>query len=79
MVFGFFRRLRRKVFFVLLLLALVIFLKANYPGFGQRVGRWITGLENTRVAQAFSQVVSSLSDGEVISRAMEVFHEGLQG
>lgn len=79
MFFGFFRRIYRKLCFCMLLVALVVFLKSYYPDFGQQIGRWVTGLENTKVAQSFSEMISGFAKGEGISRMVEVFREGLQG
>ena len=73
-----FRWVKRKLGLILLLFALLIVLKQVYPAIGQTLGRWISGTESNRVAQAFSSMISSLSDGEGISDSVEVFRETLQ-
>ena len=62
----------------LLLLALTVALKQAYPTVAERVGCWISGMEYSRVAQAISSMISSLSDGEGIKEAVEVFREEMQ-
>ena len=44
----------------------------------ERVGGWISGVGDNRVAQAVSSMISSLSDGEGIGEAVEVFREEMQ-
>ena len=61
------------------LLGLVLILKYAFPATGQQIGKWISGAEDNRVAQAFSDLFSSLSDGEGIQTAVEVFREKIQG
>lgn len=75
MLFRFLRWLRRKLVLLLILLALAITLKRAYPALGARVGRWISGMEDERVAQAVSSVVSSISEGDKIKKVVEVFRE----
>ena len=78
MLFGFFRWVRRKLGLILLLVALTLALKHAYPTVAERVGRWISGMEDSRVTQAVSSMISSLSDGEGIKDAVEVFREAMQ-
>ena len=73
-----FRWMRKKICLLLLLLALTVALKQAYPTVAERVGCWISGMEDSRVAQAISSVISSLSDGEGIKEAVEVFREEMQ-
>lgn len=75
MLFRFLRWVRRKLVLILLLLALAVALKRAYPSLGERVGRWISGMEDDRVAQAVSSVVSSIAEGERIKTVVEVFRE----
>lgn len=78
MLFSFFRRIRRTVCFCIVVAALAILLKYEFPQVGSTVGKWISGLGNTEIAQAFSSMVSSLSDGNGFLDSIEVFHENLQ-
>lgn len=73
-----FRWVRKKVGILLLLVALTIALKQAYPAVAERVGGWISGMEDSRVVQAVSSMISSLSDGEGIKAAVEVFREEMQ-
>lgn len=73
-----FRFLRRKIAQCIVLIAAVIVLKQLYPGFGAQIGRWITGLKDSRISQAVSSMVTSLSGGEGWKDAVEVFHETIQ-
>lgn len=63
---------------LLLLVALTIMLKQAYPAVAERVGGWISGMGDSRVAQAVSSMISTLSDGEGIREAVEVFREEMQ-
>lgn len=73
-----FRWVRKKICLLLILLALTVALKQAYPAVAERVGGWISGMEDSRVAQAISSMISSLSDGEGIKEAVEVFREEMQ-
>lgn len=72
------RWLRKKIGLILLLAALTVALKQAYPAVAERVGGWISGMGDSRVAQAVSSMISSLSDGEGIREAVEVFREEMQ-
>lgn len=63
---------------LLLLVALTVMLKRAYPAVAERVGGWISGMGDSRVAQAVSSMISTLSDGEGIREAVEVFREEMQ-
>lgn len=78
MILGFFRWVRRKLSLLLVLLALAVLLKNAYPAIGERVGGWISGMEDGRVAQAVSSMISSLSDGDGLKAAVGVFRETMQ-
>lgn len=78
MFFSFFRKIRRTVCTCIVIAALAVLLKYECPEIGNRVGRWISGLENTRIAQAVSSMLSSLSDGDSFLDSIEVFHDNLQ-
>lgn len=78
MLFGFFRWVRRKLGLILMLVALTLALKHAYPTVAERVGGWISGMEDSRVTYAVSSMISSLSDGEGIKDAVEVFREAMQ-
>lgn len=73
-----FRWVRKKIGVLLILVALTVMLKQAYPAVAERVGGWISGMEDSRVAQAVSSMISSLSDGEGIREAVEVFREEMQ-
>lgn len=74
----FLRWVRKKIRLLLLLAALTFALKQAYPAVAERVGGWISGVGDNRVAQAVSSMISSLSDGEGIGEAVEVFREEMQ-
>ncbi len=78
MLFGLFRRIRRSVMFCIVLLAAVVFLKYNYPQLGEQIGAWISGTKESPVVQAFSSFVESLSDGNSVKTAVEVFCDNLE-
>ena len=78
MLFGFFRNIKKKAVICLGLLALALILKITFPETGALAGRWISGCEDSRIAQAFSHLFTSLSDGEKINDAVEVFCETIQ-
>ncbi|MDD6643239.1 MAG: hypothetical protein ACI3VU_03425 [Faecousia sp.] len=73
-----FRWVRKKIGVLLLLVALTVMLKQAYPAVAERVGGWISGMGDSRVAQAVSSMISTLSDGEGIREAVEVFREEMQ-
>lgn len=73
-----FRFLRRKIAQCIVLIAAVIVIRQVYPTFGQQVGGWIAGLKESRFSQAVSSMLASLSDGESLKDAVEVFHESIQ-
>ena len=73
MFFGFFRRLRRKIVLCLCIVGAVIILKQAYPGLGSRIGTWISGMESSRAVQAISSFVSTLTSGDGMREAVEVF------
>ena len=78
MFFGFFRRLRRKVVLCLCIVGAVIILKQVYPGLGSRIGTWISGMEDSRAVKAISSFVSTLTSGDGMREAVEVFREAIQ-
>lgn len=78
MIFSFFRHIRRTVCFCIVLAAIVILLKYEYPEIGRQIGRWISGLENTRVAQAFSSMLSDMERGNGFIDSIEVFHDQIE-
>lgn len=73
-----FRWVRKKIGVLLLLVTLTVMLKQAYPAIAERVGGWISGMVDSRVAQAVSSMISTLSDGEGIREAVEVFREEMQ-
>lgn len=73
-----FRWVRKKIGVLLLLVTLTVMLKQAYPAIAERVGGWISGMGDSRVAQAVSSMISTLSDGEGIREAVEVFREEMQ-
>lgn len=73
-----FRFLRRKIVQCIFLLAAAIIIKQAYPAIGAQVGGWISGMADSRIAQAVSSMLSSLSDGDSLKDAVEVFHENIQ-
>ena len=73
-----FRWVRKKLGMLLLLIALTVALKQAYPAVAERVGEWIFGMGDSRVAKAVSSMISSLSDGEGMKGAVEVFREEMQ-
>lgn len=78
MIFSFFRRVRRTVCFFIVIAALMIFLKYEYPEVGKKIGGWISGFENTRISQAFSSMLTSMHDGNSLFDSVEVFYDNLQ-
>lgn len=69
----------RKIIFFIGLATVVMFLKNNSAQISETIGDWITGREDNRVSQAVSGFVDSLSEGNGLSDAVEVFCENLQG
>ena len=69
----------RKIIFFIGLITVVMFLKNNSAQIGETIENWIVGREDNRVAQAVSSLVDSLSEGNGLSDAVEVFCENLQG
>lgn len=68
----------RKFIFFVGLVTVVMFLKTNSSEISETIGNWITGREDNRVSQAVSRFVDSLSEGNGLSDAVEVFYENLQ-
>ena len=77
-LFGIGRRIRRSIILCLLFIAAAIALKQNYPELGHQVGQWITGTKDSPVVKAVSSMVESLSQGENVKSAVEVFCENLE-
>ena len=76
MLFGFVRRWQRRIIVCLLIVIFALVVKQKYPQIGQTVGEWISGSRDSRIARAVSSMVDSLSDGEDLKTAVEVFCEG---
>lgn len=70
------RFIRRKIMLIICIVALFASLKLFLPKIGQQIGNWISGTQDSRVMQAFSEMLGSFSDG--IGEAVEVFCDGLQ-
>ena len=70
------RFLRRKIMLIFCIIAMFVSLKLFLPKIGQQIGTWISGTQDSRVVQAFSEMFGSFSDG--IGVAVEVFCDGLQ-
>jgi hypothetical protein len=68
-----------KIIFFIGLVTLVLFLKNHSGEIGNTIGEWIAGREDNRIVQAVNGLVDSLSDGEGLADAVEVFRENLQG
>lgn len=79
MLFGFVRRWQRRIIVCLLIVIFVLVMKQKHPQLGQTVGRWISGAKDSRAARAVSSMVESLSEGEDLKKAVEVFCEGWNG
>lgn len=77
MLDSFFRSIRRKLWTAGLCVLVVVLFRKAYPEFGQRVGCWLTGLQNTGVAQAFSRLLAQIQNGEGLPAVVEVFREGI--
>lgn len=76
MFFCFIRRWQRRIIICLLLVIFVLVMKQKHPQLGQTVGEWISGSKDTRIARAVSSMMDSLSEGEDLKTAVEVFREG---
>lgn len=74
-----YRSIRRKLWTAALCVLVVVLFRKAYPDFGQRVGRWLTGLQNGEAAQALSRLLVRMKDGDGVSAVVEVFREGLSG
>ena len=73
-MFRFFRR----ALAVLVLLAAPAALKHRYPAVRQTVSGWITGVPESPLVQAVSQLVRAVGEGEPVRDAVEVFCEDLR-
>lgn len=62
-----------------LLIFTFLALKQLLPTVGREVGQWISGMGDSRVAEAFSRMCRALGGGEGLGKAVEVFCDGLQG
>lgn len=78
MLFGFFRKLRRGILFVVLVLAATAVLQSRYPQLGRQIGQWISGTKDSPVVRAVSSMVDSLSKGDNVKTAVEVFCENFE-
>ncbi len=78
MLFGIGRSIRKMLFFFVFLLAATVFLKQNCPQLGAQVGAWISGTMESPVVQALSSLMDSLSEGNSVKTAVEVFCENLE-
>ncbi len=78
MFFGFFRKLRRGILFVVLVLAATAVLQSRYPQLGTQIGQWISGAKDSPVVRAVSSMVESLSNGDNVKTAVEVFCENFE-
>lgn len=79
MLFGFVRRWQRRIIVCLLIVIFVLVMKQKHPQLGETIGQWISGTKDSRVARAVSSMVESLSEGEDLKTAVEVFCEGWSG
>lgn len=73
-MFRFFRR----ALAVLVLLAALAALKHGCPAVRQTVSGWITGIPESPLVQAVSQLVRAVGEGEPVRDAVEVFCEDLR-
>ena len=76
MLFGFVRRWQRRIIVCLLIVIFVLVMKQKHPQLGETVGQWISGTGDTRIAKAVSSMLESLSEGDDLKTAVEVFCEG---
>ncbi len=74
-----FRFLRRKLVLCFFLIFAFLALKQLLPGVGREIGQWFSGMGDSRVAEAFSRMCRALGGGEGVSKAVEVFCDGIQG
>ena len=72
------RFFRRKIRFCIFIVAAFAILKLYLPDFGSRIGSWISGTQDSRVVQAFSEMLNAFSEGDSVREAVEVFCDGLQ-
>lgn len=70
------RFLRRKFFFCILLIALFLTFKKHIPEIGNKIGNWIAGTADKRVASTVSNMLDSFSSST--KEAVEVFCDGLR-
>ena len=61
-----------------ILIVLFMTLKEKAPEIGSRIGQWIAGCNESRAAEAFSQMYDTFIGGEGIGEVMEVLGEQLQ-
>lgn len=73
------RFLRRKLVLCFFLIFTFLALKHLLPTVGREVGQWVSGMGDSRVAEAFSRMCQALGGGEGVGKAVEVFCDGLQG
>lgn len=78
MRFLFGQRFRRNTVICLGILITAFLLKFTYPKIGAEIGGWIAGTEDNRVSKAVSCLFSSISEGNSVKEAVEVFCETLQ-
>ena len=71
------RFLCKKIRLCILIIAIFAILKLSLPNIGKQIGAWISGAEDSRIAEAWSEMINSFSDGGV-RKAVEVFYDGLQ-
>ena len=76
MLFGWICRWQRRIIICLLIVILVLVVKQKYPQPGRQIGEWISGTGDTRIAKAVSSMMESLSEGDDLKTAVEVFCEG---
>lgn len=79
MLFGFVRRWQRRIIVCLLIVIFVLVMKQKHPQLGETIGQWISGTKDSRAVRAVSSMVESLSEGEDLKTAVEVFCEGWNG
>ena len=73
------RFLLRKFWLVLVLFALLTWLRQATAPISDTVSTWISGAREQRITQAFGEMLDSLSQGNGVKHSVEVFCEGLQG
>ena len=69
----------RKFIYIVGLVTVIMFLKNNSGEIGSTINAWICGEKDNSVAQAVCEFVDSISEGNGLSDAVEVFYENLQG